>query len=130
MNSTKKLLKSLLFVLLLTVTLSGCSNDDGNSSNERKVTFKVIGTNGANITTIVYALDSETFPVLNVNSSNWTSEEITLPADVNNLSLSGNAIGSSASSSIRLEILVNGQVKKQQSASGTVMSTFTQYTIN
>lgn len=130
MKSTRKLLKNLLFVLLLTISLSGCSNDDGNSSNERKVTFKVIGTNGANITTIVYALDSETFPVLNVNSSNWTSEEITLPADVNILSLSGNAIGSSASSSIRLEILVNGQVKKQQSASGTVMSTFTQYTLN
>ncbi|WP_333696532.1 MmpS family transport accessory protein [Flavobacterium sp.] len=129
MRTTKNLLKGLFLFFLLSIIITGCSSDD-NSSNSRKVTFKVVGSNGANITTIVYALNSETFPVLNVNSSNWTSEEITLPADVNILSLSGNAIGSSASSSIRLEILVNGQVKKQQSASGTVMSTFTQYTIN
>lgn len=121
---------SIVFFTFLFGIIAACSSDNDNSIAGKKASFKVVGSNGANISTIVYALGSETFPVTNVNNTSWSSQEITIPNNVNTLSLSGNATGTSQSSSIRLEIYVNGQLKKQQTTSGTVMSTFTQYTIN
>lgn len=127
LNAFKKLFLVLSFFSIL---VTGCSSDDRAESNnpEKRVTFKVIGSSGASISVVVYGIGTSTYPVSGINSSTWTSDEILVPEAATTVTLSANAMGTSVTSSIKLQIFINNELKKEITQSGTVMSTYTQFT--
>lgn len=122
------------FALLLIITgfcsILSCSSDNDNqeaSPAQKKVVFKVVGSSNATIETVVYGLGTNTTPVIGINSASWSSSEILIPNNVNILTLSANGIGGSALSTLKLQIFVDNQLKKETTVGGAVMSTIIQY---
>lgn len=116
-----KTVKSLfLLACILSCTalfLASCSDkDDSTPNGSSTVTYKLIGSSDVNITTIVY-YDGSSSPVSKTGDfgSTWTSEEIT--ADNARIIISANGTGTSDASTLKAQIIKNGQVIKENNVS-------------
>ncbi|WP_419868404.1 hypothetical protein [Chryseobacterium sp. CT-SW4] len=135
--TSKNVLKG-AFVLLLTTMFFGwvtsCSNDDddnnggGNAGNSHKVVFKAIASAGSNIDVAVYAYDSNSTSATSLSGTTWTSPEITVPAGTYNVNVGATAIGADASSTLKVQIYVDGELKKEGTSSGQILSAQANYT--
>lgn len=119
-----KNLRNLSLILLsLTFTLSSCSKDDEPTpgSETKEVQYKIIGSTGVNISTIVY-YDGDT-PVSKTGnfSSEWTSEaKISTKTPM----ISANGMGPNDNSTLKAQIIVDGKVVKESAAStGKILQT-------
>lgn len=124
------------FVVLLATMLMGfvasCSKDDDDnvdgSKKSHKVVFKAIASAGANIDGAVYGIDSNATTATSLSGTTWSSPEVTSEAGAYNANVVVNAIGADASSTLKVQIWVDGELKKEGTSSGQYLSASASYT--
>lgn len=121
------------FVVLVTAVLLGfstsCSNDDDDDAparNAHKIVFKAESSAGSNIDIAVYGYDTSVTTASNLSGTAWTSPEITAPAGAINANVTVNGIGTSTSV-LKVKIYVDGELKKEGTSSGQVLSASANY---
>ncbi|MGH2624898.1 MAG: MmpS family transport accessory protein [Sphingobacterium sp.] len=119
-----KNLRNLSLILMsLAFTFSSCSKDDEPTpeSDTKEVQYKIIGSTGVNISTIVY-YDGDT-PVTKTGDfgNEWTSDaKISTKTPM----ISANGIGPDDNSTLKAQIIVDGKVVKENAAStGKILQT-------
>ncbi|MET0571353.1 MAG: hypothetical protein ABWZ79_07995 [Pedobacter agri] len=121
-----------LFALMLITGFVGCKKDDNNdgpSKTSHKVVFKMVASAGSSISTVVYGYDSQITTATTLSGTTWTSPEITVPAGTVSLNVTGNASGVDASSSLKAQIYVDGELKKEGSSTGAILSALASYSL-
>lgn len=122
-------------VVLVTAVLLGfstsCSKDDDDDTpagKAHKVVFKATASAGSNIDVAVYGYDSTITTASSLSGTTWTSPEITSPAGAYNVNVGVNATGASSSSTLKVQIYVDGELKKEGTSSGQILSASANYT--
>lgn len=137
MKKTKmnQLLRGTFVVLLATMLMgfvASCSKDDDDnvdgSKRSHKVVFKAIASAGANIDGAVYGIDSNATTATSLSGTTWSSPEVTSEAGAYNANVVVNAIGADASSTLKVQIWVDGELKKEGTSSGQYLSASASYT--
>lgn len=125
-----KLLKRYsLLALLFSLVFIGCSKDDDAkpSSSSHKVYFKAIASTGSDIGVAVYGYDSKTTTASSLTGTTWTSPEIDVPAGTHAALAAVSATGVNASSTLKLQVFVDGEMKGEGTSSGQVLSASVSY---
>lgn len=124
-----------LFVAVITVMVlsfvESCRKDDDDTSEDiktQKVVFKAEGSSGVNISKAVYGIDGNPITVTGLSGATWTSPELTAEGVVYNTNVVVNATGVDAASTLKVQIWVDGQLKKESVSSGMTLSASTSYT--
>ncbi len=124
-----------VFVALITVMVlslvESCRKDNDDTSEDiktQKVVFKAEGSSGVNISKAVYGIDGNPITVTGLSGTTWTSPEITTEGVVYNSNVVVNATGVDAASTLKVQIWVDGQLKKESVSSGLTLSASTSYT--
>jgi len=124
-----------LFVAVITVMVlsfvESCRKDDDDTSEDiktQKVVFKAEGSSGVNISKAVYGIDGNPITVNGLSGATWTSPEVTAEGVVYNTNVVVNATGVDAASTLKVQIWVDGQLKKESVSSGMTLSASTSYT--
>lgn len=123
-----------LFVTVMTVMVlsfvESCRKDDDASEDikTQKVVFKAEGSSGVNISKAVYGIDGNPITVNGLSGATWTSPELTAEGVVYNTNVVVNATGVDAASTLKVQIWVDGQLKKESVSSGMTLSASTSYT--
>lgn len=124
-----------VFVALITVMVlslvESCRKDNDDNSEEiktQKVVFKAEGSSGVNISKAVYGIDGNPITVTGLSGTTWTSPELTAEGVVYNSNVVVNATGVDAASTLKVQIWVDGQLKKESVSSGLTLSASTSYT--
>lgn len=113
----------LTLTALVTLVLTSCSKkDDAPAKSSHKVVFKAQTSSDSRIEIAVYGYDTKTTTASSLSGSTWTSPELTVPAGtaVANVSVSG--IGVNASSSLKVQIFVDGVMKSEGTSTGEALS--------
>ncbi|WP_426473328.1 hypothetical protein [Chryseobacterium balustinum] len=124
-----------VFVALITVMVlslvESCRKDNDDTSEDiktQKVVFKAEGSSGVNISKAVYGIDGNPITVTGLSGTTWTSPELTAEGAVYNSNVVVNATGVDAASTLKVQIWVDGQLKKESISSGLTLSASTSYT--
>ncbi|AZB30381.1 MULTISPECIES: hypothetical protein [Chryseobacterium] len=124
-----------VFVALITVMVlslvESCRKDNDDTSEDiktQKVVFKAEGSSGVNISKAVYGIDGNPITVTGLSGTTWTSPELTAEGVVYNSNVVVNATGVDAASTLKVQIWVDGQLKKESVSSGLTLSASTSYT--
>ncbi|WP_228401658.1 hypothetical protein [Chryseobacterium sp. PMSZPI] len=125
-------------VAIMTVLFFGfvtsCSkdNDDNNNINgggkSHKIVFKAIASSGSNIDGAVYGIDGNATTASSLSGTTWSSPEVTSEPGAYNANVVVNAIGANASSTLKVQIWVDGELKKEGTSSGQYLSASASYT--
>ncbi|WP_316734976.1 hypothetical protein [Pedobacter aquatilis] len=112
------------FALILITSLFSCKKDDveSPSKSSHKVVFKLEASAGSNLSTVVYGYDSQITTATSLTGTTWTSAEITVPAGTNIINIAANAMGANANSTLKAQIFVDGELKREGTSSGAVLS--------
>lgn len=123
-----------LFVAVITVMVlsfvESCRKDGDDTSEDiktQKVVFKAEGSSGVNISKAVYGIDGNPITVNGLSGATWTSPELTAEGVVYNTNVVVNATGVDAASTLKVQIWVDGQLKKESVSSGMTLSASTSY---
>jgi len=124
-----KFLRNALLALMLASTFTSCSKDDDNkpASTSHKVVFKATASAGSNISVAVYAYDANQTTATSLTGTTWTSPEITVPAGTVVATAAVSATGANASSSLKVQIYVDGELKKEGTSTGQILSASVTY---
>ena len=108
------------FALTFTVVLLSCSKkkDEQPSNSSHKVVFKVEASAGSNIIVANYGYDGKVTQVGSLSGTTWSSPEITVPAGTIVVAGGAGGNGANASSTIKMQIYVDGVLKKESTGSG------------
>lgn len=125
------------FVMLLATVLMGfvtsCSKDDDDTPNvngagkSHKVVFKAIASAGTDIDAAVYGVDSNATTASSLSGTTWSSPEVTSEKGAYNANVVVNAVGTNASSTLKVQIWVDGELKKEGTSSGQYLSASASY---
>lgn len=120
---------SALFITLLTASCSKDKKDDDNGGGgARKVVFKAETSAGGNVLQVSYGVDGDAHSATNINSSKWTSPEMVAPAGAYNANIVVGASGPTDATTLKVQIYVDGVLKKEESANpGKILSVTTGY---
>ncbi|MBV8324962.1 hypothetical protein [Chryseobacterium sp.] len=120
------------FVVLLTAMLVGfvssCSKDDDDNvpgvgaGKSHKVVFKAIASAGSNIDVAAYGIDGSATTATSLSGTTWSSPEITTQPGAYTANVAVNAIGANASSTLKVQIWVDGELKKEGTSSGQILA--------
>ncbi|WP_431341374.1 hypothetical protein [Chryseobacterium sp. JK1] len=126
------------FVAVMSAMLIGfvasCSKDDDDdnhvngASKSHKVVFKAIASSGSNISVAAYGIDGEVTTATSLSGTTWTSPEITSAPGAYNANAAVNATGPNASSTLKVQVWVDGELKKEGTSSGQYLSASAGYT--
>ncbi|SHE44972.1 hypothetical protein SAMN05443633_101260 [Chryseobacterium arachidis] len=124
------------FIMMAAALLLGfvasCSNDDDDNTpgagKTHKVVFKAEASAGSNIEIAVYGIDGNPTTASSLSGTTWTSPEITSEAGAYNANVAVNAIGPNASATLKVQIWVDGQLKKEGTSSGQYLSASASHT--
>lgn len=128
-----KVLKGTFLLLATTVLLgfvTSCSSDDDDQANpttSHKVVFKAEASSGSGINTAVHGIDGNVTTATSLTGTTWTSTEITAPAGSVSANVAVNAVGANANSTLKVQIYVDGQLKKEGTSSGQYLSASASY---
>ena len=123
-----------IFVAVITVMVfsfvESCRKDDDVSEEVKtqKIVFKAEASSGVNITKAVYGIDGNPITVTGLSGTTWTSPEITMEGVLYNSNVVVNATGVDASSTLKVQIFVDGQLKAEGVSSGQNLTASTSYT--
>jgi len=125
-----------VFVAFITVMVlslvESCRKDNDDDTSEdiktQKVVFKAEASSGVNISKAVYGIDGNPITVTGLSGTTWTSPEITTEGIVYNSNVVVNATGVDAASTLKVQIWVDGVLKKESVSSGLTLSASTSYT--
>lgn len=131
---TKKvLMKKLLSiaVVLCMVFLFSCKKEESNGG-PHKVVYKAIGSPGTQISVAVVATDgiggAETFTSL--TGDTWTSKEYVFENSMGMAAAAVNGTGPSATSTLKVEIWIDGEKKAEGNSTGEILSASGSYSFN
>ncbi len=124
------------FVMVMAALVFGfvtsCSNDDDDNipgtNKTHKVVFKAEASAGSNIDIAVYGIDGNPTTATSLSGTTWTSPEITTEAGAMSANVAINAIGASTSSTLKVQIWVDGELKKEGTSSGQYLSASASHT--
>ena len=125
------------FVAVIAVMLIGftasCSNDDDDNNvngagKSHKVVFKAIASSGSNIDVAVYGIDGNPTTASSLSGSTWSSPEVTSESGAYSANVAVNAIGPDGSATLKVQIWVDGELKKEGTSSGQYLSASASYT--
>lgn len=122
---------ALIAVMVLSLVESCRKDNDDDTSEDiktQKVVFKAEASSGVNISKAVYGIDGNPITVTGLSGTTWTSPEITAEGVVYNSNVVVNATGVDAASTLKVQIWVDGVLKKESVASGLTLSASTSYT--
>lgn len=130
-----QLLRGTFFVLLATMLfgfVTSCSKDDDDNNvngagKSHKVVFKAIASSGADIDVAVYGIDGNPTTATSLSGTTWTSPEVTSEAGAYNANVAVSAVGTNASSTLKVQIWVDGELKKEGTSSGQYLSASASY---
>jgi hypothetical protein len=126
MNTFKKHTLKIVTFFAAVILLASCGKDDNNtptpSPTAHKVIFKAEASAGSNISIAVYGYDASTTTASSLSGTTWTSPEITVPAGTVVASAAVNATGANASSTLKVQVWVDGVMKKEATSSGAFLS--------
>lgn len=127
-----KVLKGTFLLLATTVLLgfaTSCSSDDDqpNPATSHKIVFKAQASSGSDINIAVYGIDGSATTATSLTGTTWTSPEITAPAGTLTANVGVNAVGANASSTLKVQIYVDGELKKEGTSSGQTLSASANY---
>lgn len=129
-------LKTLLrtsYLMLITAFIfafvTSCKNDDDEVSEtvNHKIIFKAEASSGTNINAAVYGIDGNPITITGLSGTTWTSAEITTENKVYNSNVTVNATGANSSSTLKVQIWVDGELKSESISSGEVLTASTSY---
>ncbi len=124
------------FVAVIAAMLIGftasCSKDNDDNNNgagkSHKVVFKAIASSGSNIDVAVYGIDGNPTTASSLSGTTWSSPEITSEPGAYNANVAVNAVGPTASATLKVQIWVDGELKKEGTSSGQYLSASASYT--
>jgi hypothetical protein len=114
-------LRLLLFpALLCMLVFAGCSGKGDNPKpTSHKIKYRAEVSSGSTIHTVVYlAASGENTTLSNLNVPTWESQEFNLPASTGAVSLAVVGTSANASATMKVQIIVDGVVKKESTATG------------
>lgn len=113
----------LTVAILISSAFISCSKNK-DSEVTYKVKYKVTGSAGVKISSLVYATDGTggMNTITDMNKQTFESEELTF-AKKGYATMSLNARGPDASSTIKAQIFINGELAKESTATGTILVT-------
>lgn len=118
-------------LIIGSVLLLSCSKDKDSSSPSKshKLVFKAIGSSDVQLETATYGYgpDNNFVSKSDLSGATWTSEEITAPAGTVVAEIGVSGEGQNASSELTVQIYVDGELKKEGKATGTVLSAVASY---
>jgi len=132
MKTEKNKIATFLILALSAFAFTSCSKDDGddaNGGNSHKLVFKAEVSAGSSINQSVYGYDTSLTTVTGLGGLAWTSPEVTAPANARVASFVVNAVGANASSTLKLQVFVDGVLKKESTSTGTALVSQAQYTL-
>ncbi|RZJ79759.1 MAG: hypothetical protein EOO47_09800 [Flavobacterium sp.] len=124
----KKIAKilSVSFVVLATTLLFSCKKDDDKKASH-EVEYKVSITSGS-LSTIVHTNNQgDQTTLTSISGTSWSSGKITIPSTVPVIGFGANATSTDAGAKMTVQIIVDGEVKKENTSTGTVMSSTSTY---
>lgn len=112
------------FALLGIFLMGGCSKSDSPAGGSYKVKYKVVGSSGVKISTIVYGTDGTggVKSISELGTQNYESDEYTF-SNKGYASMSVQAMGTNSSSTLKAQIYVDGKLAKESSAEGKILVT-------
>ncbi|HTN38365.1 MAG TPA: hypothetical protein VL053_14895 [Arachidicoccus sp.] len=110
-----------VFVALSCLIFSCSKDKDSPSGKSHKVQFKVVTSPGCDIQLAVYGVGDDNTSETSLSGTEWASEILTAPAGTEGLYLSAQATGVDANSTIKAQIYVDGELKKEGSAKGEIL---------
>lgn len=131
-----QLLRGALAMMLATMLIgfvSSCSSDDDDNpangaGKSHKVVFKAIASSGSNIDIAVYGIDGNPTTATSLSGTTWSSPEVTSEAGAYGANVAVSALGADASSTLKVQIWVDGELKKEGTSSGQILSASASYT--
>ncbi|PJJ62852.1 hypothetical protein [Chryseobacterium geocarposphaerae] len=128
-------LKGTFMVVMATLFIglvASCKNDDDDnipgSGKSHKVVFKAIASSGSDIDVAVYGIDGNTTSASSLSGTTWSSPEVTAEAGAYSANVAVSATGANASSTLKVQVWVDGELKKEGTSSGQVLSASAGYT--
>lgn len=121
---------TLAALALAAVFVSSCGGDDnlpGPSPTSHKVYFKAEASSGANISVAVYGYDNTLTSASSLSGTTWQSPEITVPAGATLATAVVNAASNSTTATLKVQVYVDGTLKKEGTSSGSAMSAQVSY---
>lgn len=108
---------------------TGCSKDDDGkpSSGSHKVTFKATASAGSSISGAAYGYDNQQTVATSLSGTTWTSPEINVPAGTVLVTAAVTGTGVDASSSLKVQVFVDGELKKEGTSTGRTLSASATY---
>jgi hypothetical protein len=127
-KSIFKTIASLAIVAGLLFAVS-CSKKDHSkpAAASHKVVFKAVASDGCNITQAVYGIDQNVTTKSSLSGTTWQSEEITAPAGSINANVVVGGEGKDASSTLKVQIYVDGELVKEGTSTGEVLNALANY---
>lgn len=124
------------FVMVMAALVFGfvtsCSNDDDDdipgTNKTHKVVFKAEASAGSSIDIAVYGIDGNPTTATSLSGTTWSSPEITSEAGAMSANVAVNAFGANASSTLKVQIWVDGELKKEGTSSGQYLSASASHT--
>jgi hypothetical protein len=136
-KNTKTIMKilsrkvSLLLPVCALVLLAGCKKDKTSTpiGTTSKVYFKAEVSAGSTIKMSTYGYDATLTTASSINSETWTSPEIDVPAGAHVASVSTSAMGAGSTATLKVQVYVNGELKKEGTSTGTALTSTVQYNL-
>ncbi|RQO31648.1 hypothetical protein DBR32_06765 [Taibaiella sp. KBW10] len=91
-----------------------------------KVVFKAEASSGGSVDVAVYGYDANTTTASSLTGTTWSSPELNVPAGTVNANVVVNGQGNSTST-LKVQIYVDGVLKKEGTSSGQVLSASANY---
>lgn len=117
-----KLSLRLLFfpALLCMLAFAGCSGKDDNPApSGHKIKYRAEVSSGSSLHTVVYmAASGQSTTLSNLTGTTWESAEFNMPASTGAVSIAGVGTAANASATIKVQIFVDGVMKKESTATG------------
>lgn len=133
MKSRKKKITSLFVLTMIALAFTGCSKDDGESegapiAGTHKLVLKAVAS-GSTINHLLYGYDNEMTSVSGISETSWTSPEITLPVNASVANFTANGVGATDASTLKVQVFVDGVLKKEEVGTGTILSVRTHHNL-
>lgn len=111
---------------------ASCSKDNDDNVNgagkSHKLVFKAIASSGSNIDVAVYGIDGNPTTATSLSGTTWSSPEVTSEPGAYSANVAVNAVGPNASATLKVQIWIDGELKKEGTSSGQYLSASTSYT--
>jgi len=105
---------AMLLVCSMLLICCGKSKDSPSpSSQSHKLLFKAVASAGCDLTNVAYGTDNDIVSRSSLSGTTWQSDEISVPAGTSVATIAIGADGVDASSTLTVQIYVDGKLKKE-----------------